>query len=270
MSLFSKKPSQIVSGRPSKKLPPSKPGVYRIVEKESGVSKYIGISNDLKRRQGEHRRSGKFEPEMDVFHWQSSSASYNALRLHEQKKIKQHQPIMNRNIGGGGRPPIPVDSRQSLRFFLTIIFIVILIVIACFSCGCDNKPNAGQTDNPPAPVAQSLTKEQEQEKTLQTVRVQTAELAKTLNMEANSTTFLEPASLEAQFIKNQKTHETGLITQFVESAHHGVFVSDKGVAIEFSCTDGVMSQIKPFIVPQKVVVYWRAETSVVIQIDKAK
>ena len=44
-------------GRPRKKEPPAGPGVYRIVNKETGKIDKIGETNNLKRRKSEHFNS---------------------------------------------------------------------------------------------------------------------------------------------------------------------------------------------------------------------
>lgn len=99
------------SGRPQKYLPfeatghqpPSRPGEYRIRD-TAGSLTYIGETNDLRRRMGEHIRSGKLQAgyslEYQVADGRSSSRT---RRVHEQMKIAQHNPTMNRSAGGEGR-----------------------------------------------------------------------------------------------------------------------------------------------------------------------
>lgn len=99
-------------GRPNKynpttksgKRPPDQAGEYRIRD-SSGTITYIGETCNLKRRMEEHMRSGKLSQgstlEYKVADGRSSS---NTRRQHEQEKIKQHKPTLNRSKGGEGRP----------------------------------------------------------------------------------------------------------------------------------------------------------------------
>ncbi len=103
-------------GRPTKynpttgagQKPPSKPGEYRI-RNESGDIMYVGETNNLLRRTGEHIRSGKLPAgedcnstiEYKVADGRSSSAT---RREHERQKIEQHKPPLNKSRGGEGRP----------------------------------------------------------------------------------------------------------------------------------------------------------------------
>ena len=88
--------------------PPSKPGEYRIRD-EKGTITYIGETNNLARRTGEHIRSGKLPSgngsrstiEYKIADGRSTS---NTRRQHEREKIAQHNPILNKSIGGEGRP----------------------------------------------------------------------------------------------------------------------------------------------------------------------
>ncbi len=103
-------------GRPNKynpttgmgKRPPAKPGEYRIRD-STGLIAYIGETNNLARRTGEHIRSGK----LPVGSEKAGSIEYkiadgrstsNTRREHERQKIAQHQPAMNKSRGGEGRP----------------------------------------------------------------------------------------------------------------------------------------------------------------------
>ena len=87
--------------------PPAKPGEYRIRDTEGNIS-YIGETNNLARRTAEHIRSGKLSGarggrtvEYQVADGRSTS---HTRRMHEQAKILQHQPILNKTKGGEGRP----------------------------------------------------------------------------------------------------------------------------------------------------------------------
>ena len=103
-------------GRPNKynpttgtgQKPPAKPGEYRIRD-ASGAITYIGETKDLKRRIGEHKRSGKLATgaagagtiEYKIADGRSTSRT---RREHERQKIAQHRPPLNRSRGGEGRP----------------------------------------------------------------------------------------------------------------------------------------------------------------------
>lgn len=100
------------AGRPRKynpatqfgKRPPDRAGEYRIRDGSRTIT-YIGETCNLNRRMGEHVRSGKLPRgstlEYKVADGRSSSGT---RRQHEQTKIKQHHPILNRSKGGEGRP----------------------------------------------------------------------------------------------------------------------------------------------------------------------
>ena len=88
----------------SKNKPPAKPGEYRI-RNESGKITYIGETNDLNRRTNEHKRSGKLGSNGTIEYKQADGRSTsNTRRSHEQQKIKQHSPLLNKSKGGEGRP----------------------------------------------------------------------------------------------------------------------------------------------------------------------
>ena len=102
-------------GRPSKFnpttgsgiKPPAKPGEYRIRDAKNSIA-YIGETNNLARRMGEHVRSGKLPTgsaggtfEFKVADGRSTSAT---RRVHERAKIAQHNPMLNKSRGGEGRP----------------------------------------------------------------------------------------------------------------------------------------------------------------------
>lgn len=102
-------------GRPSKfnpttgsgTKPPAKPGEYRIRNASNSIA-YIGETNNLSRRMGEHIRSGKLSTgstsgtfEFKVADGRSSSAT---RRVHERAKIARHNPPLNKSGGGEGRP----------------------------------------------------------------------------------------------------------------------------------------------------------------------
>ena len=93
-------------GRPNRQSPPSKPGLYRFVDKLTGTIDYIGETSDLNRRIGEHFRSSKpISPETHHAEWQGADgrSTSRTRRQHERFKIDQANPPMNRRGGGGGR-----------------------------------------------------------------------------------------------------------------------------------------------------------------------
>ena len=103
-------------GRPAKynpstgagRKPPTSSGEYRICN-DAGVIVYIGETNNLNRRMREHIRTGKLPTgagcgstiEYKVASADSTSAT---RRAHEQQKIAQHNPVLNKSRGGEGRP----------------------------------------------------------------------------------------------------------------------------------------------------------------------
>ena len=92
-------------GRPSSQEPPTQPGNYRWVD-EAGEIVYVGETNNLRRRRGEHRRSQSEVGSVGQrFLWQASlpDASADDRRAVERQKIASHKPRLNRRAGGGGR-----------------------------------------------------------------------------------------------------------------------------------------------------------------------
>ena len=100
-------------GRPTKynpssekgQKPDAKPGEYRIRD-SSGAITYIGEANDLRRRMNEHIRSGKL-PVTDgssiEYKMADGRSTSKTRRAHEQLKIEQHRPLLNKSKGGEGR-----------------------------------------------------------------------------------------------------------------------------------------------------------------------
>ncbi len=87
--------------------PPSMPGEYRIRDSKGNIT-YIGETNNLARRTGEHIRTGKLATgsanntiEYKIADGRSTSLT---RRKHEQDKIAQHAPFLNKSRGGEGRP----------------------------------------------------------------------------------------------------------------------------------------------------------------------
>lgn len=99
------------SGRPKKynpasnqgHVPPHAPGEYRFRDQDSNI-KYVGETNDLNRRMHEHLRSGKLQNDYTIeFQTADRRSTSKTRREHEQEKIAQHHPDLNRSIGGEGR-----------------------------------------------------------------------------------------------------------------------------------------------------------------------
>lgn len=88
--------------------PPSVPGEYRIRDPKGNIV-YVGETNNLSRRMAEHMRNGKMSPTHGVkgtFEYKVADArsTSRTRRIHEQQKIAQHHPALNKSIGGEGRP----------------------------------------------------------------------------------------------------------------------------------------------------------------------
>ena len=100
------RPKEYRNSEPRKNVPPTKPGEYRILDKDRNIT-YIGETNNLARRKNEHRRSGKLR-EDDIFAWKTASkdSTSDTRREHERQKIKEHKPPLNKSRGGEGRKAI--------------------------------------------------------------------------------------------------------------------------------------------------------------------
>lgn len=103
--------SYLAPGRPHKYtyheigLIPNKPGVYRICTSDKNI-KYIGLSNEVRRRAREHRHSGKFENTDYIEYLKlKPGVGVEGLREAEREQIIRHSPYANKRKGGGG--PIP-------------------------------------------------------------------------------------------------------------------------------------------------------------------
>ena len=86
------------------KRPPASPGEYRIRSANREIA-YIGETNNLQRRMGEHVRSGKLSTSC-TFEWKCADgrSTSSTRREHERLKIAQHNPPLNKSRGGEGRP----------------------------------------------------------------------------------------------------------------------------------------------------------------------
>jgi len=103
-------------GRPNKynpstgvgQKPPAKPGEYRMRD-GSGTITYVGETNNLARRTGEHVRSGKLPTEQGCnstieYMVADGRSTSRTRRAHEQRSIEKHHPTLNKSKGGEGRP----------------------------------------------------------------------------------------------------------------------------------------------------------------------
>ncbi len=84
---------------------PNKPGMYRHIDKETGNIDYVGQTDDLRKRQQEHVRNGKLNPDKQKvqFKESKSDATKEDLLKTEQEHIKRHSPSGNTYKGGNGR-----------------------------------------------------------------------------------------------------------------------------------------------------------------------
>ena len=93
-------------GRPSRKEPSNKPGLYFFRNKRTKKVEYVGETNDLKRRKKEHLSSRKLD--MEIYWFESKEADGRSTsrtrRRHEKSKVDRHDPRLNQRRGGGGRP----------------------------------------------------------------------------------------------------------------------------------------------------------------------
>ncbi len=102
--------SSYSAGRPShyrpstSATPPATAGEYRIYDSKGGLG-YVGETNNLNRRLGEHERSGKLCSDCSVTYQQAKPDSTSASRReHERQTIEALSPPWNKSRGGEGRP----------------------------------------------------------------------------------------------------------------------------------------------------------------------
>ncbi len=82
---------------------PAVPGEYRIYT-QAGRSKYVGETNNLRRRIQEHIRNGKLRKGQYVEYLVADGRSTSSTRRqHESKSIANKKPTTNKRRGGGGR-----------------------------------------------------------------------------------------------------------------------------------------------------------------------
>ena len=87
--------------------PPRKAGEYRLRNPSNNKIEYVGETNNLDRRMKEHIRTGKCKTGNDghTFEYQVADgrSTSKTRRVHEQQKIKPHNPSLNKSSGGEGR-----------------------------------------------------------------------------------------------------------------------------------------------------------------------
>lgn len=103
------RPVKYNPGSGSGLIPPAMPGEYRIRNPEGRIV-YIGETNNLARRTSEHIRGGKLAGEhcRNTIEYKIADgrSTSHTRRMHEQAKISQHRPTLNRSSGGEGRPAV--------------------------------------------------------------------------------------------------------------------------------------------------------------------
>ncbi len=84
---------------------PSKPGIYRHVNKDSGKIEYVGQTNNLRVRQQQHARDGKLNTLKQYIYYSiaKNGATKNDLCNTEKAHIKSKKPNGNKTKGGNGR-----------------------------------------------------------------------------------------------------------------------------------------------------------------------
>lgn len=99
-------------GRPKKydpfdkkgKEPPSSPGLYRIRDSANEIV-YVGETNNLKRRMGQHISQTKKLKNGEKFEYKEADGRSSSVtrRVVEQEKIEKFKPERNSSLGGEGR-----------------------------------------------------------------------------------------------------------------------------------------------------------------------
>ena len=84
---------------------PSEPGLYRHINKETGKVDYVGQTNNIRRRNQQHRYDGRLDLSKHKIAYSTSrlDASRDDLCDTEKKHIKKHSPTGNKYKGGNGR-----------------------------------------------------------------------------------------------------------------------------------------------------------------------
>lgn len=85
---------------------PKAKGEYRIINGDTREVMYVGVTNNLSRREREHERTGKINSDNSIFAYKVADgrASQSRINDHERAKIEQHNPPLNQRAGGAGRP----------------------------------------------------------------------------------------------------------------------------------------------------------------------
>lgn len=148
MSIYKKgRPSK--SGYDDTRDIPKKPGEYRIKDKDDNFA-YIGETNNLRRRVGEHKRSGKFlEGESVDYMVADGRSTSKTRRAHEQRSIEKHAPYRNKSVGGEGRVAGSRTKSEKVEDFFEdpsggtflggclftiaqVVFVLLMLAIAAF------------------------------------------------------------------------------------------------------------------------------------------
>lgn len=84
---------------------PNSPGMYRHINKETGNVDYVGQTDNLRKRQQEHARTGKLDTDKQYVQYgaSKSGASKDDLCKTEVNHIARHKPSGNTTKGGNGR-----------------------------------------------------------------------------------------------------------------------------------------------------------------------
>jgi hypothetical protein len=84
---------------------PSSPGMYRHINKETGSVDYVGQTDNLRKRQQEHARTGKLDTDKQLVQYgvAKPDASKGDLCQTEVDHIARHKPSGNKTKGGNGR-----------------------------------------------------------------------------------------------------------------------------------------------------------------------
>ena len=82
-----------------------KPAVYRIVDKATAKPKYVGQTDNLRQRMGQHKAGGTLNLKKDAVEYREArdGATKDDLCHTEVKHIEKHQPPGNTYRGGNGK-----------------------------------------------------------------------------------------------------------------------------------------------------------------------
>lgn len=84
---------------------PRSPGMYRHINKETHNIDYVGQTDNLRKRQQEHARSGMLDIDKQYVQYGEAKAgvSKDVLCKTEEDHIARHKPSKNTTKGGNGR-----------------------------------------------------------------------------------------------------------------------------------------------------------------------